>query len=213
MKVIEVQIGGRAFTDVGRAYAHLVEDLETRLEKSAPRVSRVLLRYLHRVATELEKRHSTPWNGSVAHSRPDLFRRSGEGLNSIRRSIMVRGRTLSRLEGRISAGLLSVHETGAVIRARNARFLTIPLPAAMDSRGVPLRRRARDWDNTFVQRSRNGNLLIFQRQPGGIIPLYLLKPEVEIRPRLGMGNTLEGELGFFETRALDAIERALSRRQ
>jgi hypothetical protein len=83
----------------------------------------------------------------------------------------------------------------------------------MDSRGVPLRKRARDWQNTFVARSRKGNLIIFQKRGRkNIRPLYLLKPEVTIRPRLGMEKNIHGQmLPYFNRRAMDAIERAIDR--
>ena len=48
--------------------------------------------------------------------------------------------------------------------------------------------------NTFVQYSKKGNLLIFQkRSRGSIVPLYILKKRVKIPARLGLGDY------FFET--------------
>ncbi len=118
---------------------------------------------------------------------------------------------LETVEGQISTGNMTIHETGGTVRPRRSRYLTIPLPAAMDSRGVPLRRRARDWDNTFVARSRRGNLLIFRRDGLGLTPLYLLKPSVRIKPRLGLEDAVvENGLSYFERRAFEEISRELA---
>lgn len=73
-----------------------------------------------------------------------------------------------------------------VIRPKNATYLTIPLDAAKTPAGVA-RGRARDYDNTFVARSRGGKLIIFQRTGNGTItPLFLLVREsiVPARPAL-----------------------------
>jgi hypothetical protein len=89
--------------------------------------------------------------------------------------------------------------------------LTIPLPAALDARGVPRKRSARDWDNTFVQKSRRGNLLIFQRRGREIVPLYALKPEVRVRARLGVRDELEAGVAGFVERAAAAMIQQLAR--
>ena len=88
-------------------------------------------------------------------------------------------------------GYVGIHERGGTIRPRRARYLTIPLPAALDSRGVALRARARDWPDTFIATSRRGNLIIFQRRGRKeVVPLYVLKKSVRIPPRLGLTRTL-----------------------
>ncbi len=75
-----------------------------------------------------------------------------------------------------------------------------------------MRQRARDWDNTFVQRSRRGNLLIFQRNGPNITPLYLLKPSVRIQPRLGLEDSvIKNGLPWFERRAFEEISGELDR--
>lgn len=81
-----------------------------------------------------------------------------------------------------------IQETGGTIRAKD-KLLSIPLPRALTKAGV-LRNTAaelRAKGNTFVQRSRAGNLLIFQRgkkksrtSAAELIPLFVLKREVVI---------------------------------
>lgn len=82
------------------------------------------------------------------------------------------------------------------IRPKSAKMLTIPLPAAQTRAGV-LRAPARSshWGNTFIQRSKAGNLIIFGQKvnqkgqsageaTGPIVPLFLLKPQVKVKARI-----------------------------
>jgi hypothetical protein len=75
---------------------------------------------------------------------------------------------------------------------------------------VPYRRSARDWDNTFVARSKKGNLIIFQRRGVQITPLYVLKTSVKIPARLGMGQTLNIGIPYFVERAMDRIVKGIA---
>ena len=207
-QVIEVLVGRRLFKDVDRAFNEIHRRVSEGITLSGTVVSRELRAALSKVSAELAAKHSSPWGGTVASGSSNLQMRSGGGLSSIRRSIKVRNtRSLEAVQGQISAGLLSFHETGGTIRPKSSRFLTIPLPAALNANGTPIHRRARDWDNTFVNTSRRGNLIIFQKRGQDIVPLYLLKPSVSIRPRLGMAREIDEQMGWFERRALDVIEQ------
>lgn len=95
------------------------------------------------------------------------------------------------------------HEFGATIRPKTAKFLTIPLPAAKTAAGAG-RGRARDFPNTFVRRSKAGNLILFQKIGKRIIPLFVLKKMVKIpkRPWLKPGVT----------KSVPRIVKAISRR-
>ena len=209
-EVITVNLDGRVFKDAADALSQIEKGLTQGLKNSVQPVKKELLRALDKVADEMKDRHSTPWRPERSRSGR-LFKRSGKGIRGIIRSVKVSGATLGAIKGRIGAKFpMSVHEKGAVVRAKNAQFLTIPLPAALNSKGIALRKKARDWPNTFVALSRNRNLIIFQKRAGGIVPLYLLKKSVKIPPRLGMEDVLKKEgLPFFQRRALDAIEREL----
>lgn len=80
---------------------------------------------------------------------------------------------------------VGVHEYGATIRPKQAKYLTVPLADA--ARG----RRAREFPNTFARKSRQGNLIIFQKTAGGgITPLYLLKTSVVIKARPALAPTV-----------------------
>ena len=86
-----------------------------------------------------------------------------------------------------------------VIRPKNKKFLTIPLPAALTPAGV-LRGSAMSglYHNTFIQRSKAGNLIIFgamkQVQFAGqkqkIVPLFLLVKKVTVPFRINASSLL-----------------------
>lgn len=211
MMVLEIAVGGQVFKNVEAAFQRTIDGLMDAAPGAVKPISRALRETLQRVAKELASKHSSSWNGQVASGKPTLQKRSGEGLASIAKSIHVTGSgSFDTLVGQISAAKLSFHEKGGTIKATRSQYLTIPLPAALDGRGVPLKQRARDWDNTFVARSKKGNLLIFRRLGRkNIVPLYLLRTEVRIPPRLKMEETVMEQLPYFERRAFAILERAI----
>lgn len=214
MLKVEVEIGGKRYENIERAFEELGDKLEGSIDKAGPALASVLRQTLDQVSDAIKAKHGNPWNGGVVNGSQNLQSRSGVGLRSIERSIRVMlGKGENLVAGQISAGKLSFHETGGVIKATRSQYLTIPLPAAMDGRGVPLKRRARDWDNTFVKRSKKGNLLIFRSIPGSnqITPLYILKTSVYIPARLRMGKEIESQLPYFEAKALEAISNMLDK--
>lgn len=212
MLIVGVQVGKNLFSSVDSAISHIIKTLDNSIEGAAVPLGAELKRSLQLVANELARKHGTQWSGGTSGS--NLFKRSGDGLDSIKDSISVSGGSISSMAGRITAGKMGVHERGATIRAKAGGYLTIPLPAALDSRGVPLRKRARDWDNTFVARSKRGNLIIFQKKGRkNIRPLYVLKTSVRLRPRLGLGDMVHSQaIPYFQRKALDVIEREIDRR-
>ena len=203
---IYVEIDGRSYTDIERGFLDMMARFERGLNESGQAVAQEFQEAMQEVAREMVRRHSRGWNGRLINDRADLQRRSGEGLRSLLRSVRVsEGTLVDEVSASISGGALSRHETENVTVARRSRYLTIPLPAALDSRGVELKRRARDWQNTFVRRSRRGNLIIFQRTARGPVPLYLLKTRTRSQPRLGLGVVVDRSLPWWEQRVADAI--------
>lgn len=188
---------GQRYDDPYSAVNKMVSDFKADFDLSAGRVSEFMMETMNDIYKQLEYVHGKQWplNDSMfGTSSRNLAMRSGAGLASVKQSISVRTSASSGgfiVTGTISPGLLTVHETGATITAKSSKYLTIPLRAALDSRGLPLRQRARDWENTFVASSKNGrNLFIYQRQGKDIVPLYLLKSSVYIPPRLKMRDTV-----------------------
>lgn len=212
MPEITLTIGGTLYNDVEAGLARLTRDIEEAFEEGVARAAPTLLTSLEKVSAEMVRLHGNPWSGGPSGDK--LQRRSGDGLKSLVDTVKVaasRGEVVAI--GEIGGGKLSFHEEGGTIRAKRAKYLTIPLPAALDPRGVPLRERARQWDNTFVKRSRRGNLIIFRKTPGAreLTPLYILKTSVTIRPRLRLEPTLLKELSYFENALLDQLDNAIDR--
>lgn len=174
----------------------------------APTMRKEMQFTLEGVAEALAQRHGNPWPGGTTSKT--LSMRSGEGIQSIRDSVKVIGRTIAALEGEIGApGYMGVHEKGATITPKKAKFLTIPMPEALNPNGTPKKKSAREWDDTYVGRTKAGNLMIFQKRGLDIVPLYLLVKRVKIPPRLGMEETINTAIPYFVDRAMDAMATAL----
>ncbi len=174
----------------------------------SPKIGTIALKeirvFLDAVTEALAQRHSGAWPGgtSPAGQVPGtLSSRSGGLVRRLRNdTVRITGDLDSEIRGRLRlSSIMGVHEFGATIRPKKAQFLTIPLPAALNDDGTPKLPKARDWPDTFVARSRKGNLIIFQKIRGSqeIVPLYVLKKEVVIPPRLGAGITIDAAVPAF----------------
>jgi len=66
-----------------------------------------------------------------------------------------------------------IQEKGGTVRAKNVKYLTIPFPG--------VKGRARNFPDSFVLKSKAGNLIIAERKgKSGIRPLFTLKKEVTL---------------------------------
>jgi len=207
---IEFDFKGQRFKDASKGLAAFAQFQKSSMKRASPALKKQLRVYLNSAVFALLRQHSKGWPaGTTVNS---LSRRSGALGRSIRSSVRVDGNTLKTIEGRIGGSRIArVHEFGAIIKVRKAQYLTIPLKAALNNRGIPKKRRARDWKNTFVRKSKRGNLIIFQKRGKGLIPLYVLKKSVKIPPRLGMGKVLESEKAVFVDRAFEAMVDAMAK--
>lgn len=195
----------------GRRYASAaigLQALARNLGKGLTGVDVVLKRemtvFLSDIANDLAQFHNVPWSPDGGGG-PALRRRSGRAIRSIIDSVSVRGSGINNIVGVIGGiGYLRIHEYGGTIHAKNARYLTIPLPPALRPDGTPIMARARDWPNTFVITSKAGNKLIVQRNGKELIPLYLLKQSVRIPARLGMRRRILRDAKVFTDRAMAA---------
>ena len=171
-------------------------------------LSNELREFLDGVAEALAQRHGGAWPGGTTSNT--LSSRSGSMVQSIIESVEINGRTFDKITGQIGGSMIAaVQEFGATITPKSGKYLTVPLPAALDSKGLPRKKSARDWANTFVAQSKAGNLIIFQRDGAKITPLYVLKTSVTIPPRLGMRKTLDTGIPYFVERAMDTLVRLL----
>ncbi len=205
---INFQFRNKRFKDASIGLNAFADKLGKGIERAGPGLSKEMRKYLEGVAQVLANRHGNPWPKGTTDQ--NLSRRSGKALRSIRSSIRVVGRKVNEIQGEIGGVFyLKTHEQGATIRAKKSKFLTIPLPAALNKNGTPRVKKARDWDNTFVAKSKKGNLIIFQKRGKKIVPLYVLKTQVRIPKRLGMERTLKAGIPIFVDRAMDRMLKEL----
>lgn len=209
--VLEFEFRNQRFQDAEKGLRYFADRLGENITRAGPVLSKELRVFLEGVAEALARRHGNPWPGGTTTST--LSRRSGKLISAIKQGVEVTGTRIDDIEGRLAVKGIPyarIQETGGVIRAKNAQYLTIPLPAALNPDGTPKKRRARDWDRTFIKRSKSGNLLIFRKVGDKIEPLYVLKKSVRIPARLGMRQTLEAGLPYFVDKAMQAMVRELT---
>lgn len=209
LELAGIEVDGSFFQDVEAAHQSLEQKLNAISDRATMAVGADVLATLKRVGQALAKKHNSPWNGRLVNDKSTLQKRSGGGIRSILDSIKTTENNINVVAAEITTGVMGIHETGGTKTPKRGKYLTIPLPAAMDSRGVPLRKRARDWYNTYVARSKRGSLIIFRKDGKEITPLYLLKTSVYIPPRLAMSDTIDDTLPYFERKAFESLARIL----
>ena len=207
--VLELDYRDVRYTSATRGLQALEKNLGYSLKGGHKEFSDELRTYLASVADDLARYHGRQYTGETNATR--LSRRSGRAMRSIKSSVRVSGNSLDTLRGRIGGiGYLRTHEFGATIRAKRAQYLTIPLPGALNANGTPIHSSARHWQNTFVIRSKAGNLLIVKKRPGGhLLPLYVLKSEVTIPPRLRMREHLQKKVPLLVDRGISRMHRRM----
>jgi len=137
-----------------------------------------------------------------------LKRRTGHLAQSVRWSFAVQG---DKVKGDLWALAYGwVHEYGPmVIRPRTARYLAIPLPAALTPAGV-LRKPPRAWTNTFVRFGGfSGSGTIFQQRRNMVVPLFRLKRQVTIPQRRWAKPAVDQTLPQLKERVQKALVEAL----
>jgi hypothetical protein len=89
-----------------------------------------------------------------------------------------------------------------VMPGHPAEVMTIPLPAVLDSRGVP-RYSAPDaddvWDRTFWKESKMGNLILFGASGEVLIPLYFgHEGPITVKAKHYLGNSMKEVTPYFQ---------------
>ncbi len=200
---------GNKFDDPGRGLAEWARALDAGMAVAGRGMPADMRQHLAGVADALAARHGGKWPGSTGSA--SLSSRSGDLLRSLRAGVAVAGTGFADTRGSLAgAAYLRVHEYGGTVTPRGARFLAIPLPAALNPNGTPIKDDPRAWTNTFVQKSRAGNLLIFRRQGAGIVPLYALKSSVTLRPRLGARDLARERMPYLTSKVLDTVLAGLA---
>jgi hypothetical protein len=208
-----LQIGmafrGRTWPTLEQGFKGFAAEINLDWIRAQATLKEELRKFLNNVARSLARKHGGAYSGGTKAQA--LSARTGKSVASILNSVVVSGTTYNTTTGKIGGDYpLAIHEYGGTIKSKG-KLLTIPLPPALNKNGVPMRRSARGWQNTFVTRSRRGNLIIFQRRANGIVPLYVLKDRVSIKPRLGMRDELKTQTPYFVSKAVDAMVRKIMR--
>ena len=171
--VIEVTVDGKKFPTISSGFDSLADELELGRRNITALLKRELKIFLDAVAKELATIHGGSYPSGTTNT--SMSKRSGLMVKSLERGAFVKGRGVDDVSGGITVDRrYAIHETGGIIRPKRSKYLTIPLSAATDSNGNPLRMSARQWDNTFLAVSKAGNLIIFRKTGNTIKPLYLL---------------------------------------
>lgn len=176
-----------------------LQALHRQFEHAAQRIKPILrtelTRHLQKTVQLIASRNSTAWPGGTTETT--ISRRSGAAMQSLKEGIRVVDGVVGPTGYMYGVFYLYVQEYGGTMRAKKAQYMTIPLPEALTSQGLPKKQNAREWNNTFVGQTRAGNLIIFQRRGRQIVPLYVLKKEVRVRPRLGLRKAQADAMDAF----------------
>lgn len=209
---VELEWRGKRFRDIERGLRAVGSDIEKDFETMVPLVQKILRDYMESVVKSVAARTRTPYPSgtSPAGQFPGtLSKRSGKLSASLNPSrIQVTGNTTGNTAVSFTlTGIASVHERGAVIRPKRSKYLTVPLPAALNSNGTPKLPNARAWKNTFIIKSKKGNLLIVQKNGKGITPLYVLKKSVTIPKRLAFEEAFGAGRDFLADKIAQEVIR------
>lgn len=185
---ISLMVGSKEFNNIALGMNVISSDIMVYSKRLSHDIARDLSRSLKTYFDRLRVKNSKKWS-SYAQSKlsTSLLSRTGESWVRAEKSIKI-----EIGEDNISAsfeldGKIGLHSYAKTLAPKRANYLTIPLDAALTSNGMPLRKRARDWDNTFVRLSQKNNLIIFRRElNGGITPLYLLQKRVKQRDKINI---------------------------
>ena len=157
------------------------------MELARTRVEAVVGRYALAVEREIQNNLSSL-----------LKRRTGQLARDLRDFKVIPVKGGFAIEFSTDVPYAGIQEHGGTIKAKQGSYLTVPLPAAMSPSGV-LKKRARFWKNTFVRKSKAGNLIIFQSRSKDIIPLFVLKKEVVIKATNWFSKAVTATQSEFES--------------
>ena len=189
-----------------------------KLEQLAPnQQSRLLKQTMRIIGLRVENRLKTNVSGPILRRRTGHFTNSmGSRVDSSMFNISVVVGSGVRSGRRKRQPQANILETGGTIKAKRGKYLAIPLPAALTKAGAPRKGKTspRDWPNTFVNRSKKGNLIIFQKKGKRArdqrpTPLYVLKKQVKIPDFMYLTRTRQQTTnGVLRILAME-IERAV----
>jgi len=106
---------------------------------------------------------------------------------------------------------IGIHEKGGTIRAKKAfsglpggPYLRVPVGQSRKER------KRLSFLNTFIARGKGGDFIIYQRTPGGVRPLYVLKKQITIPARLDFFATWKKGLRLVLKRVQNALHNTMT---
>lgn len=200
---------GKSYGSLDGALRAMVDEIEISLDKLPQIMREELLAYLQRVAKNTTDRF-IPFSKRNKGQQKELQIRSGETKQLIKSSPRARNVGKDLVEGSIGGPKhLEINEFGGIeLPKPGDKYVFIPLDAALTNKGIPIAKNPKNWRNTFIRKTKKGNLIMFQRRPNKqIVPLYVLKPAVRIPPRLKMTRAINAAAPYFEKKLFDRIEK------
>ena len=183
---ITTSLNSKVFV-AGGAFAELSSRMQRGKREMQGILKLSIQEFLEEVVAAVVARNSRPYPGGTSGN--SLSRRSGKGMSSLQRGILVTGKSLNDTKGTLSGlGYMGVQEDGGDLTPRNSAYMTIPLDYAMNRDGTPKKPSLRDWtQKTFILNKPDGKRIVMLKlSRTRIVPLYLLLPRVSIKPRLGV---------------------------
>lgn len=228
-------LNGTRFTPSYRATEELAARVGIAFRDLNPVLRRQFRRYLTEVIQRARDKHSAAWQPNQklpsGPKRGRLYKRSRDAMKGLAQTVRVSG------AGEVAATItgpfyLKTQEFGDTITAKRvyARirrkgmkrgelgerigpFMFIPLPAALDERGVRLKQSAGEWGRTFVRPAKNGNgYVLYQRRGREAVALYWLAKKVRIPQRLGLRQDLKETSPAFAKQLILELEKSIDRR-
>lgn len=205
---ISVSFAGKRYDDAWRGLDAFADQMGQNVDDLSGVVAGSMRKFLKKQTAILAKRH-----GGTRTTATALRQRTGRLVRALRADPTVKdGGSVDRVVGKITLpNRYRIHEFGGTINATEGENLFVPLPAALKADGTLKRRNPRQWKNTFVAKSKAGNLILFRRQGRKIEALYVLKPSITVKPRLGVVKQLHRGFPEFADKTLAALFDGLTK--
>lgn len=160
--------------------AHVKGEREAveRINRLSPEIRENGVREIARLSIALREQARQKYDESGLHVRTGALKSSIQALPVTQTEHEIIGKVVAGQKLKYAA----VQEFGATIRPKKARFLAIPLRAAKTASGVarfaPRQAEAAGYTGTFVSHG-----ILFGKQGGQAVPLFVLKRSVRIPAR------------------------------
>jgi len=188
-----------------------INRLKSKLDRVNPaKKAKALVRAMDNAGLLVERRLKTNLSNKI------LKRRTGRLAQSIgSKTVFESGGILTQVGSGVRTGkrvaYANILETGGTIRAKNRKYLTVPLPGALTPAGATRYPSARQYPNTFVRRNKNGNLIIYEKRgKKSIRPLFVLKRQVTIPAKKYLSSTLSEVKSRITDVILGSVDRELN---